>query len=168
MERTREPHLDSICVPLMASSVLFPDQGVGSYGMSMAARSRVESCHLNICTPTLLPVHPHHLHHLCNPTNQLFSTSSYVESNSWEVFTFIFRDFLLFLYLSLVGTVGLFLHYIYPLVAVNGCRLREKLQNMMQSILIKEMFSTFLISDTVKLCEFVTHHLLFKWSVHYL
>lgn len=39
MERTREAHLDSIRVPLMASSVLFPDQGAGSYGMSMAARS---------------------------------------------------------------------------------------------------------------------------------
>lgn len=39
MEGTREAHLDSIGVPLMASSVLFPDQGAGSYGMSMAART---------------------------------------------------------------------------------------------------------------------------------
>lgn len=56
MERTREAHLDSICAPLMASSVLFPDHGAGSFGMSMAARSSVDSCHLNTAT------HPHHLH----------------------------------------------------------------------------------------------------------
>lgn len=50
MERTREAHLDSIVVSLMASSVLFPDQGFGSYGSSMAARRTLDSCHVNICT----------------------------------------------------------------------------------------------------------------------
>jgi len=65
MERTREPHLDSIRVPLMASSVLFPDQGAASYGMSMAARSPKS-------TPAIWthdPPHPTHTH--TTSTNQL-------------------------------------------------------------------------------------------------
>ncbi|KAF3835551.1 hypothetical protein F7725_028109 [Dissostichus mawsoni] len=50
MERTREAHLDSICVPLMASSVLFPDQGLEATGClwQLGAQSRLlPSEHMN-------------------------------------------------------------------------------------------------------------------------
>ncbi len=55
MERTKAAHLVSICIPLMASSVLFPDLGLEATGCLRLWQwgAYIDFCHWNTWTSTL-------------------------------------------------------------------------------------------------------------------
>lgn len=102
--KEREKHIwIQSASPLMASSVLFPDQGAGSYGMSMAARTPAIWTHEH---PPYTHTHTHHPH-LSNPTDR---TDPEVGSNSLH-FSY-FESFFVFARLKLQHEVALQLQWL--------------------------------------------------------